>query len=106
MIAKVRTLTVCQILVTCRVFQKIYLLQELPIKLPEKNLFPSLEPIEGQKVEEEFDKITDESKLDSLLSKEPSKLDEILESSNHAPQTTVTVSFCIEKKHITFRCLA
>ena len=70
----------------------------MPIKLPEKNLFPSLEPIEGQKVEEEFDKITDESKLDSLLSKEPSKLDEILESSNHAPQTTVTVSFCIEKK--------
>lgn len=49
---------------------------------PEKNeLFPSLEPEQGQKVEEEFDKITDESRLDSLLSKEPSKLDEILEDS-------------------------
>ena len=44
-----------------------------------KNLFPSLEPIESQQVEEEFDKITSESKLDSLLSKEPSTLDDILE---------------------------
>ena len=63
------------------------------VRLPEKNLFPSLEPIEGQKVEEEFDKITDESKLDSLLSKEPSKLDEILESSSansDAPPKTIT----------------
>ena len=65
------------------------------VRLPEKNLFPSLEPIEGQKVEEEFDKITDESKLDSLLSKEPSKLDEILENSSSAmdapPKTITTV---------------
>ena len=64
------------------------------VRIPEKNLFPSLEPIEGQKVEEEFDKITDESKLDSLLSKEPSKLDEILESSSlansDAPPKTIT----------------
>ena len=63
------------------------------VRLPEKNLFPSLEPIEGQKVEEEFDKITDESKLDSLLSKEPSKLDEILENSSSAmdaPPKTIT----------------
>ena len=62
------------------------------VRLPEKNLFPSLEPIEGQKVEEEFDKITDESKLDSLLSKEPSKLDEILENSSamDSPPKTIT----------------
>ena len=39
----------------------------------EKNLFPSLEPTESQKVEEEFDKITGESKLDSLL-KDESKI--------------------------------
>ena len=43
----------------------------------EKNLFPSLEPTESQKVEEEFDKITDESKLDSLL-KDESKMDSMI----------------------------
>ena len=65
-------------------FEKPKVPTDLPLikSLPEKNLFPSLDPSEGQKVEEEFDKITDESKLDSLLSKEPSKLDEILKSSN------------------------
>lgn len=41
----------------------------------EKNLFPSLEPNELRKVDEEFDKLTHESRLDSL---EPAKLDEIL----------------------------
>ena len=70
------------------------------VRLPEKNLFPSLEPIEGQKVEEEFDKITDESKLDSLLSKEPSKLDEILENSSamDAPPKTITTVRILQKK--------
>lgn len=48
-------------------------------------MFPSLESTEGHKVEEEFDKITDESKLDSLLGKEPSKLDEMLEEESKAP---------------------
>ena len=70
------------------------------VRLPEKNLFPSLEPIEGQKVEEEFDKITDESKLDSLLSKEPSKLDEILENSSSAmdaPPKTITTVRILQK---------
>ena len=70
------------------------------VRLPEKNLFPSLEPIEGQKVEEEFDKITDESKLDSLLSKEPSKLDEILENSSSAmdaPSKTITTVRILQK---------
>ena len=43
----------------------------------EKNLFPSLEPTESQKVEEEFDKITGESKLDSLL-KDESKMDSMI----------------------------
>ena len=46
----------------------------------EKNLFPSLEPTESQKIEEEFDKITDESKLDSLLNNE-SKIDSVLNES-------------------------
>ena len=40
-------------------FEKPIAPTEMPaVRLPEKNLFPSLEPIEGQKVEEEFDKIT------------------------------------------------
>ena len=73
------------------------------VRLPEKNLFPSLEPIEGQKVEEEFDKITDESKLDSLLSKEPSKLDEILENSSSAmdaPSKTITTVRILQKSSL------
>ena len=73
------------------------------VRLPEKNLFPSLEPIEGQKVEEEFDKITDESKLDSLLSKEPSKLDEILENSSSAmdaPPKTITSVRILQKSSL------
>lgn len=51
-------------------------------KVSEKNLFPSLEPEQGQKVEEEFEKLTDESKLDSLLSKDSLRLDEILTQSS------------------------
>ena len=53
----------------------------------EKNLFPSLEPSDGHKVDEEFDKLTNESRLDSLLTKDTSKLDELLEvdDSNSVP---------------------
>ena len=51
----------------------------------EKNLFPSLEASDGHMVDEEFDKLTNESRLDSLLTKEPSKLDELLDDSNHVP---------------------
>ena len=39
-----------------------------------------MEPTDGHKVDEEFDKLTNESRLDSLLTKEPSKLDELLEN--------------------------
>ena len=49
----------------------------------EKNLFPSLEPTESQKVEEEFDKITGESKLDSLL-KDESKMDSMINHEQNA----------------------
>ncbi len=46
----------------------------------EKSLFPSLEPSEVSKVDEEFDRITNESRLDSLLSKgADAKLDALLD---------------------------
>ena len=50
-------------------------------------MFPSLEPSDGHKVDEEFDKLTNESRLDSLLTKDTSKLDELLEvdDSNSVP---------------------
>ena len=51
----------------------------------EKNLFPSLEPIESQKIEAEFDKITDESKLDSLLNNE-SKIDSVINTESKTPE--------------------
>ena len=53
----------------------------------EKNLFPSLEPSEVKKVDEEFDRITNESSLDSLLSKGEAKLDALLEETRK-PEVT------------------
>lgn len=46
-----------------------------------------MEPSDGHKVDEEFDKLTNESRLDSLLTKDTSKLDELLEvdDSNSVP---------------------
>ena len=64
----------------------------------EKNLFPSLEASDGHKVDEEFDKLTNESRLDSLLTKETSKLDELLDDSNHVPLSIDKVNKQLQSK--------